>query len=78
MTTGKNRLKRSKNGTNRWIASELTKNGTASPSEYAASIRIPVDAVCETEANVRMDPRIGPIQGVQPAANVMPTSTAPR
>lgn len=42
------------------------------------SIRIPVLAVLAVLAYSKMDPRIGPTHGVQPAAKVTPTINAPR
>ena len=45
-----------------------------SPKEYVIKRKIPCARVVSKDANAKIDPRIGPIQGVQPKANPIPTT----
>ena len=53
------------------------RNGTPKPSEYTARREIPRAMVPEEPARKRMEARIGPTHGVQPAPNARPRSSEP-
>src|SRR4029079_8206159 len=55
-------------------ATAMARNGMASPAEYVASNPAAWPALPCESARVNIAPRIGPAHGVQPAANVIPTS----
>ena len=72
------RFMRPKKSRNRSTATAASRNGTARPSEYAEQQQTPRDTSACVAAYVRMLPRIGPMHGVQPAPNAIPTSSVPR
>ena len=47
-------------------------NGIARPREYENSKNIPLIILSEVEASTKIDPKIGPMHGVQPKANAIP------
>ena len=47
-------------------------NGRARPREYEHNNNIPLEIDSVVEAKSKIDPRIGPIQGVQPNAKAIP------
>ena len=47
-------------------------NGTAKPIEYKESKTIALLSVSSMAAKVKIDPRIGPMQGVQPNPKAKP------
>ena len=47
-------------------------NGRARPREYEHNNNIPLEIYSVVEAKSKIDPRIGPIQGVQPNAKAIP------
>lgn len=49
-----------------------SKNGTARPNEKTLSSNAPCPTVVDADASNKIEPRIGPTQGVQPNANVAP------
>ena len=59
------------------IASAVNTNGTARPKEYTDSKRIPFPMVSELLAYISIEDKIGPMQGVHPAANAIPISIEP-
>ena len=59
------------------IASAVNIKGTARPKEYTESRRIPFPMVSELLAYIRIEDKIGPMQGVQPAAKAIPISIEP-
>src|SRR5262245_50946213 len=59
-------------------ASDDRRKGTPRPAEYPNSNAMPCCTVLSLLARVKIDPRIGPTQGVQPIANVRPTRYEPR
>src|SRR5262249_3579391 len=76
-TTGIQGRKRRKAARNAPRATEESTKGSASPAEYAERSATPVDTVSAVPASERIEPRIGPTHGVQPMANVTPTSHDP-
>ena len=44
----------------------------ASPKEYKINNKIPFDILSVVEAKIKIDPSIGPMQGVQPKAKAIP------
>lgn len=63
---------------NLFMAIAESMNGIPRPREYALSNAIPFPIVSEVLAYKRMEASIGPMQGVQPAANTIPTNIEPR
>ena len=59
------------------IARAVNINGTARPKEYTHNKRIPIPIVSKLLAYISMEDKIGPMQGVQPAAKAIPISTDP-
>ncbi len=59
------------------IPSAVSINGMARPREYAKNSWNPAHLLCEFIATARIAVRIGPIQGVQPAAKPMPIRYEP-
>jgi len=59
------------------IASAVNIKGTARPKEYMLSRRIPFPMVSELLAYIRIVDKIGPMQGVHPAAKAIPISIEP-
>ena len=53
----------------------MTRNGSPSPSEYAASSVAPAHKRCSFAAMPRIDPRIGPMHGDHPKPNAAPATT---
>ena len=49
-------------------------NGTPRPIEYISNRKIPWLREFSKEAKAKIEPRIGPMHGVQPKANPMPTT----
>ncbi len=47
-------------------------NGKAKPNEYDVRRNIPLFMLSSVAAKTKIDPRIGPIQGVQPKAKAIP------
>ena len=54
------------------IPQAIIKNGTASPAENMASSKAPLNAVAVVEASNKIEPKIGPMQGVHPKAKAEP------
>jgi hypothetical protein len=59
------------------MLSPVIRNGIARPAEYAAESTSPLRQPPLVAANPMMPPRIGPIHGVQPAANARPSVNEP-
>ena len=59
------------------IASAVSIKGTARPNEYTESKSIPRPMVSKLLAYISIGDKIGPMQGVQPAANAIPIKTEP-
>jgi len=59
------------------IANAVNIKGTARPNEYTESRRIPFSMVSKLLAYISIEDKIGPMQGVQPAANAIPISIEP-
>ncbi len=57
------------------MKNDNTKNGTAKPSAYADIYMTPDPGFVAASPNTI--PRIGPVHGVQPAANAIPTNIVP-
>ena len=49
-------------------------NGIANPKEYKINKKIAFPKVSSIAANARIDPKIGPIHGVHPKPNAIPTN----
>ena len=47
-------------------------NGIAKPKEYELNSNIALDNVSSIEAKAKIDPKIGPIHGVQPKPKASP------
>jgi len=50
-------------------------NGNPRPNDHARSRVAPMGRVADEAAIVRMEPRIGPMHGVQPMAKAEPVTT---
>ena len=61
----------------RSIANADMINGIASPAEYAMRRDVPAPQLELVAAIVRIPARIGPMQGVHPAPNAIPTNNEP-
>ena len=59
------------------IARAVSIKGTARPNEYTESRRTPFPMVSKLLAYIRIEDKIGPMQGVQPAAKAIPISIEP-
>ena len=59
------------------IARAVNIKGTARPNEYTESKSIPWPMVSKLLAYIRIGDKIGPTQGVQPAAKAIPIRTEP-
>ena len=66
-----------KNVMKRSIANADMINGIASPAEYAMRRDVPAPQLELVAAIVRIPARIGPMQGVHPAPNAIPTNNEP-
>ena len=60
---------------NFWIKKPDKINGIAKPKEYDVKSKIPLVKVISNAAKANIDPRIGPIHGVQPKPKAIPTRT---
>ena len=49
--------------------------GTAKPNEYEKSNKIPLFRLSSVAAKTKIEPNMGPIQGVHPKAKAMPIKT---
>jgi len=59
------------------MVSDVIKKGMARPAEYISRSLKPYRAEPEVLAMNIIEPRIGPIHGVHPAAKVKPTTKEP-
>ena len=66
-----------KNEMKRSIANADMINGIASPAEYAIRREVPAPQLELVAAIVKIAAKIGPMQGVHPAPNAIPTNNEP-
>ena len=60
---------------NLWIRYPERIKGIAKPNELENNNKMPLFKLYSVDARTRIEPNIGPIQGVHPKANAMPIKT---